>query len=82
DGLPAGALTTGWSWRSAPVPPVFSTPGALTTEVTFPVGGTYVLEFSATDGELTSRDPVTYRVRGDPVIEFLAPVNGSQLSDR
>jgi PKD repeat protein len=60
DGLPTGAtLTHRWQQVSGPSPVQLETPNDRTTLAHFDQAGTYVLELSASDGRLTSRDQVT-----------------------
>ncbi len=61
DGIPDTAeLTYGWSTVSAPdgAGVIFGNAGALTTQVTGTVAGTYVFGLTASDGELTTRRDV------------------------
>ncbi|MCA9915702.1 MAG: hypothetical protein KC496_20245, partial [Anaerolineae bacterium] len=66
-GLPLSTLTTTWRLLDGPTTVTITTPDALTTDITFSAGGTYVFEFSADDGEYTSSDTMTVQVDG-PVI--------------
>jgi K319L-like, PKD domain/Fibronectin type III domain len=63
DGLPTGVLTTVWSQLSGPVNQVvFDNAYAIQTTATFLSAGTYVLQLTADDGELTASDQVTINV--------------------
>jgi hypothetical protein len=66
DGLPAGGnLTTAWSVVSGPGNVTFSAPAALQTAATFPANGTYVVRFTAADGNATASDDLTVLVNVD-----------------
>jgi hypothetical protein len=59
DGLPAPAtITATWSMDSGPGTVTFANANAATTTATFSATGTYVLRFSANDGELGAADTV------------------------
>ncbi len=77
DGLPAGGTKTGmWSLLSGPAGVHFSIPSKsdLTgSTVTFTSSGTYVLEFTAGDGEFTSSDTVTIMILRFLPITVLQP---------
>lgn len=62
DGLPSGSLTTTWSQVSGPAAAVFADAGSLSTTVSFPTGGTYVLRLTADDGALSAADDLTVTV--------------------
>ena len=64
DGLPnpPGALTTTWSQVSGPGTSAIAVPSSLTTTVSFPEAGTYVLRLTAGDGALQSSDEITVTV--------------------
>jgi RHS repeat-associated protein/uncharacterized repeat protein (TIGR01451 family) len=53
DGLPNGSLSVTWSQVSGPAPVSFGTPNSLFTEVTFSTIGTYTLQLTATDSQLS-----------------------------
>ena len=72
DGLPGATVTTRWS---GPAGVVFSAPGELSSEVSLPAPGTYVLVLTATDGELTSVDTTLASVNGAPSVN----AGGDQL---
>ena len=69
DGLPAppGCLTLQWSLLSGPAAVEFLDPTAAVTAVTFTQAGVYVLELSASDGELIGSDNLTVTVSEEPV---------------
>ena len=73
DGLPnpPGALSVTWSVASGPGTVTFSSPGSLSTDASFSMSGTYILNLSADDGEFTSNDQVTITV--NPVIVVNQP---------
>jgi RHS repeat-associated protein len=62
DGLPNNTLTISWTQVSGPGTATFSSPSTAVTQATFPVAGTYVLQLSADDSELTSTSQVTVTV--------------------
>jgi uncharacterized protein YegL len=64
DGLPTppGALTISWTQTSGPAGVSFADPHAASTHATFPGVGTYGLQLSATDGELSSAATVIVTV--------------------
>lgn len=67
DGLPnpPGNTTNTWSKKSGPGTVAFSNPSILNPTATFSAAGTYVLELSATDSELTGTDTMTVVVQED-----------------
>lgn len=63
DGLPAGAaLTIQWTELSGPAPVTFTQSNQAVTQASFSTAGTYVLELSASDTELSSSSSVTVTV--------------------
>ncbi|HLY82381.1 MAG TPA: hypothetical protein VKQ71_05315, partial [Acidimicrobiales bacterium] len=63
DGLPLGAiLTTTWSTQSGPAQASFTDAGSLTTTVSFPAPGTYVLQLAASDTQYTTTSTLTATV--------------------
>src|SRR5581483_4343804 len=62
DGLPNGTLTIQWTEVSGPAPVTFSSPNTAVTNATFTVAGTYVLQLSANDSQLTSTSTTTVTV--------------------
>ena len=69
DGLPStGTLTTTWSLKSGPAggAATFGDARAVDTTVSFDTVGQYVLQLSASDGELTASDLVTITVEETP----------------
>jgi len=68
DGKPQGSvLSSMWTQLSGPAGVVFSEASQPVTQATFPAVGTYVLELSATDGELSGSAPTTVTVLPQPV---------------
>ncbi len=64
EGLPRGrALTTSWKQVSGPGAAKFEDPSRARTHVTYPVAGSYELELSASDGELSASRRVTVNVK-------------------
>ncbi len=61
DGLPnpPGSLISGWSQVSGPGLVTFADSGVIDTTASFSVPGTYILQLTADDTELTKRDDVT-----------------------
>ncbi len=69
DGQPAGGiLSTMWNVNSGPGEVRFSNPAQTNSIATFYLAGTYVLQLSASDGQLSSVSPVTITVN-DPTNE-------------
>jgi hypothetical protein len=67
EGLPRGkGLTVGWKTLSAPGTATFSNAAAARTKVTFSAPGTYELELTATDSELSARTRVNIIVSARP----------------
>lgn len=62
DGLPSGTLGTDWSQVSGPGTATFTDPSAMTTTVSFSAPGVYVLQLTASDGELQDSDQMTVAV--------------------
>ena len=64
DGLPSppAAVTTAWSQLSGPGTVTFAAPTAVDTTATFSQPGSYVLQLSADDSQLTATDTVTVTV--------------------
>lgn len=66
DGLPSpGAVTSSWSLLSGPGTVTFANSNATVTSATFGAAGIYVLQLSATDGELSSSNTVIVTVNRD-----------------
>src|SRR5579864_2449135 len=67
DGLPVGGtLTSSWSKVSGPGTVTFGNAASPTTTATFSAAGTYVLQLSATDTQLTTNATVTITVNPAP----------------
>jgi RHS repeat-associated protein len=62
DGLPNNTLTISWTQVSGPGTVSFNTPNQAITDTTFPVAGTYVLQLTANDSQLSSSSNVTVTV--------------------
>ncbi len=58
DGLPGDTLSTLWSTVSGPAAVTFDDATSISTSVTFSAAGSYLLQLSATDGQLSSTDTV------------------------
>lgn len=85
DGLPSASLTVSWSLLSGPAPVAFDDAAAADTAATFTVGGSYILQLSADDGELSASDTLTVDVMPEadsepPVVSILAPTDGSTVA--
>jgi RHS repeat-associated protein len=59
DGLPNGTLIITWTQISGPGTVTFSNPNQSTTQATLPVVGSYVLQLSASDSQLSSSATIT-----------------------
>ncbi|HEX4913045.1 MAG TPA: PKD domain-containing protein, partial [Vicinamibacterales bacterium] len=67
DGLPAGStLAFAWSFVSGPQPVTFTAPNSADTTAVMSTVGVYVLQFTVTDGDLTSIDTLTVTVNPAP----------------
>ena len=66
DGLPGGPLAIQWTKLSGPGTASFTAPTEAATDVSFSAAGSYTLELSAFDGELTSTDTVVVTVNAPP----------------
>jgi hypothetical protein len=66
DGLPGGGVSTTWAKVSGPGMVTFVDPSAPSTTASFDLVGTYVLELTANDGELSSADQVTVTISEAP----------------
>jgi hypothetical protein len=73
DGLPNNTLTISWSKVSGPGTVTFSSPSTASTQATFPIAGTYVLQLSANDTELTGSSDVTVTVNSVAASVVLSP---------
>ncbi|MBD2194976.1 MULTISPECIES: SdiA-regulated domain-containing protein [Calothrix] len=63
DGLPqGGTVTATWSFISGPGEVIFDDPSVEDTGVSFTTPGTYTLQLSASDGELTASSQTTIQV--------------------
>ncbi len=59
DGLPSGSTTTSWTMLSGPGLVTFANAAAIDTTATFSLPGTYLLQLSASDGQLSANDTMT-----------------------
>ena len=77
NGLPDGTLITSWSLQSGPGTVEFDNSEDLTTQAHFSIDGLYVLELTATDGDLTVSDTVRVQVQAasDIVSVEVSPSN-------
>ena len=71
DGLPnpPAAITAAWTMVNGPGVVSFGNAAAVDTTASFSVEGTYVLQLTANDGEMLSRDQVTITVNSQPPSE-------------
>ncbi len=75
DGLPSGSnVSTTWSRALGPGAVTFATPAAASSSVSFAMPGRYVLELTATDGELVGSAAVVVTVLPATDSDLLAPV--------
>ncbi|HZN40122.1 MAG TPA: hypothetical protein VFD82_15050, partial [Planctomycetota bacterium] len=63
DGLPGGPLTIQWSQLSGPGQANFTAPTQPVTDATFSASGSYTLQLSAFDGQLTGTDTCVVTVQ-------------------
>ncbi len=78
DGLPQGStLTATWTMFSGPGTVTFANSSAPATTATFSAAGTYVLQLSASDGQLTSAATVTVTVTVPVISVSIAPTAAS-----
>lgn len=83
EGLPrGGTLGVAWQKLNGPGTVTFSSANAARTRATFSAPGTYELELSATDGELTSRARVNVTVSGADGAKSADtfPANGGEIT--
>ena len=66
DGLPTGSVSTHWSQVSGPGATSFGDASAVDTSAGFSVPGTYVLQLTASDGQLTASDTAQVIVQPAP----------------
>jgi hypothetical protein len=62
DGLPGPTYTTTWTKISGPGPVTFTDAAAPTTDASFVIEGTYVLQLTANDSQLSGSDTVSVTV--------------------
>ena len=77
DNLPNPTPTVTWSKVSGPGAVTFSNPATVDVAVSFSEPGVYVLQLSATDGELTTTDQVTVNVI---TVEITSPADGGDVT--
>jgi RHS repeat-associated protein len=78
DGLPQGStLTATWSKLSGPGTVTFANPNAAATTATFNAGGTYVLQLTASDGQLNSSDTVAVTVTAPVISVSISPTSAT-----
>jgi len=63
DGLPGGTLTFSWTEVSGPPGVTFSTPNQAVTIATFPDAGTYALQLTANDSQLSTSSTTSVIVK-------------------
>ena len=68
---PPGKLQVTWKQSSGPASVFFGDPHQLQTSVAFPGAGTYVLQLTASDGELEATDALTVMVERPPIAATL-----------
>lgn len=73
DGLPNNVLTISWSKVSGPGTVTFGSSTAQVTTATFSAVGTYVLQLTANDSQLSSSSTTTVVVNSEPIVLTLAP---------
>jgi RHS repeat-associated protein len=85
DGLPSGGvLTVTWSTVSGPGNVGFQNQTPTSVSVGFDQAGTYVLQISATDSQLTTTQNITVTVTGTlpppPTVSITSPTEGTSIS--
>ena len=75
DGLPSGVLMFSWELVSGPAMVAFVDSTALQTEVSFSAAGNYVLNLTASDGELMASDTVEITVYEPDTVPPTLPSN-------
>jgi hypothetical protein len=85
DGLPlGGALTVTWSTVSGPGSVGFQNQTPTSISVGFDQPGTYILQISATDTQLTTTQNVTVTVTGSlptpPTVSISSPIEGATIT--
>ncbi len=81
DGLPNNTLNISWSQVSGPVGVTFNSPNTAVTQATFPGVGTYVLQLSAGDSQLTSSATTTVTVLSQTTytVKLTPPIAGPNV---
>ena len=83
DGLPTNTLTISWSKVSGPGTVTFSSPNTANTQATFSTFGTYVLQLTANDSQLSTSSNVTITVNSQAValsLALSAPLAGPNVT--
>lgn len=80
DGLPTSTLNGAWSKPLGPGEVTFGELSSESTTASFSAIGNYVLQFSATDGELTSDDELAVEVKA--VVPPVAPDNNINANNK
>jgi RHS repeat-associated protein len=80
DGLPNNTLTISWSKVSGPGTVTFGNSSAALTQATFSVAGTYVLQLTANDSELSSSANTTVTVTGGSATVLLNPTSNQTVT--
>jgi hypothetical protein len=62
------AVASGYTWTSLPAGPVFGTPNASATSITFPSAGTFSISLAATSGTNNANNTQTVLVNASPAI--------------
>ncbi|MBV9181153.1 MAG: Ig-like domain-containing protein, partial [Acidobacteria bacterium] len=80
DGLPNNTLTIAWTQVSGPGTVTFNTPSQAVTDASFPVAGTYVLQLTANDSQLSSSSNVTVTVTSSVSLSLSPPAAGPNVT--
>lgn len=73
DGLPSNTLSISWTELSGPSGVTFINANAAVTQATFPGAGTYVLQLTADDSQLSSSATTTVTVNPAAIVVTLSP---------
>ncbi|HZS44651.1 MAG TPA: DUF6531 domain-containing protein, partial [Blastocatellia bacterium] len=86
DGLPTGStLTENWTLVSGPAAVIFGNAHNAATTATFSVDGVYVLQLSASDGQLSSSATTTVTVNpatAAPTVSIDSPADAADITKR
>lgn len=81
DGKPLPEnLSFHWTELSGPAPVTFDNPSSLSPNVTFPTGGSYVLELTADDGQVQTAQTITVTAISRPFLSARLVPQGLELS--